>query len=305
MDQSNLLEHEREIIEGIVKPYYDEPHRYYHNWSHIKRMLSVARFEPLTNSQYLAVLFHDIVYVPGCPNNEENSVVVMKTLLKTHPTLVEMVACGRITQATIDVASRVILNTKPEAGVVVNVGSDQPPYTDDVEYSAALVRDLDWAIFAENVATVQAADDNIRKEFATVPDYKWTIARSEFLSNIRPNPFKVLTQLNEITNRNIPELQQRYDLTKRRIGAFVVSAEVLDDFPDIVAGAFEFAGFVVDESVTDVITNARVFVGSSHMFDADERPGQLPVYTFSVTVDEHNTPTFAVERNGGQYIDCP
>lgn len=56
---------------------YAAPDRYYHNAGHIGRMLDRIKYETLnevdTENLVLAVLFHDIIYVPGSTENEDLS----------------------------------------------------------------------------------------------------------------------------------------------------------------------------------------------------------------------------------------
>lgn len=63
-----LLDPELAVSGLALRAYacYQEPHRRYHDASHVLEMLEAAQaWYPLTLSQQLAVLFHDAVYVPG------------------------------------------------------------------------------------------------------------------------------------------------------------------------------------------------------------------------------------------------
>ncbi len=79
-DQIKLIE-----LTELVRTYYDEPHRKYHNMNHINSMLrsaqKIVEEEQLTIfpwELFLSILFHDIQYVPGSKTNEEMSVNVFK-----------------------------------------------------------------------------------------------------------------------------------------------------------------------------------------------------------------------------------
>jgi predicted metal-dependent HD superfamily phosphohydrolase len=73
---------------NFVRQYYNQPHRYFHDWSHIEEGFSLANelrlvtpdFE-LNIDQQLAWLFHDIVYIPKVSGNERNSVSLMNHIL--------------------------------------------------------------------------------------------------------------------------------------------------------------------------------------------------------------------------------
>lgn len=54
---------------------YNEPHRFYHNMSHIEAIVnSAVNKNILSNELFLAIIFHDIIYNPKANDNEEKSV---------------------------------------------------------------------------------------------------------------------------------------------------------------------------------------------------------------------------------------
>lgn len=60
---------------SLVKPFYDEPHRIFHNWDHIAYGLNIFKtLDTGTTEQVIAWLFHDIVYDPTRKDNESQSV---------------------------------------------------------------------------------------------------------------------------------------------------------------------------------------------------------------------------------------
>lgn len=59
---------------NIFAEHYNEPHRYYHNWSHIDDLLIKAYTRNiLSDNLMLAIVFHDIIYNPKSLTNEEDS----------------------------------------------------------------------------------------------------------------------------------------------------------------------------------------------------------------------------------------
>lgn len=65
----------------LIQPYL-QPHRKYHNLTHIAYMLSKAQEYRWTYDEMIyAILGHDIVYIIGSSNNEEESVEYLKTVL--------------------------------------------------------------------------------------------------------------------------------------------------------------------------------------------------------------------------------
>jgi predicted metal-dependent HD superfamily phosphohydrolase len=70
----------------IIKHYYKAPGRYYHNWDHIQEMLNLGYFifgDDWGRKQVAATLFHDAVYTPGSPDNEEASAQLWLTWSKS------------------------------------------------------------------------------------------------------------------------------------------------------------------------------------------------------------------------------
>lgn len=72
-----------DTVINIVKPYYDQPHRFYHTIQHVERMFMDARMLDwkLTCQEILAIGYHDIIWVAG---DDEASVGLSAKLLKQH-----------------------------------------------------------------------------------------------------------------------------------------------------------------------------------------------------------------------------
>lgn len=135
---------------NLVKPYYEEPHRHYHNMDHINFMLDNSYVE-LTKQQHLAILFHDIVYIPNNHNNEELSVKLMRNLIPDEDTFE---------------ASLIIMNTV-----------DHIPTSDN----SKLVSDLDMLSIGLDYERFENDTNNIRKEFSHLSDKEWRRGRCDFL----------------------------------------------------------------------------------------------------------------------------
>lgn len=65
---------------------YNEPFRFYHNWSHIESMLKLAHVKniPLTDELFLAIVFHDIIYNPKLNDNEERSAELLYSYIENN-----------------------------------------------------------------------------------------------------------------------------------------------------------------------------------------------------------------------------
>lgn len=70
---------------SIVKPYYDEPHRIFHNWDHIAYGLDIfKKLDTGTTEQVIAWLFHDIIYDPTKRDNEALSGQFARNMIKKN-----------------------------------------------------------------------------------------------------------------------------------------------------------------------------------------------------------------------------
>jgi len=70
---------------SLVKPYYNEKHRVFHDWQHIQSGLDM--FDKLnsgTTEQKIAWLFHDIIYIPTQKDNEEKSALFAIDMIKSN-----------------------------------------------------------------------------------------------------------------------------------------------------------------------------------------------------------------------------
>jgi len=80
-----LLAH-RTLVDA-ARLYYAQPHRGYHDASHLDELIALARQHTpdLDEAEQLALLFHDAVYLPGAPrgDNERRSAALMTATLAT------------------------------------------------------------------------------------------------------------------------------------------------------------------------------------------------------------------------------
>lgn len=154
-------------FERIVKPHYNQPQRMYHTIEHIQAMVNMAHDMgiELTSTQLMAIWFHDIVYIPGSPHNEQMSTLLMETLFKQNLGLID-IAFPRV---DLDVVSQIILDTKTHI----------PSNTE-----SRIVLDLDMAILAAPPAEYKKYVENIRVEFIRYSDEDFNKGRSQFLTEL-------------------------------------------------------------------------------------------------------------------------
>lgn len=145
---------------NFVKPYYNQPHRFYHNFSHIEKMLDYAVGYPVDNSEAVSytILFHDIVYEIDKQDNEEQSCEVYRQYYAAdeyhdlpHP----------------DVVCPLIMATKNPFG----------SYTGD----AKLIVDADLSVFSSSISDLLKYESGIFKEYQKVPIWLYRGKRIEFL----------------------------------------------------------------------------------------------------------------------------
>jgi len=90
-------------IYNYIKPFYEAQYRHFHNMVHLNTGLKVISDLnlSLTNEQYIAWLFHDIIYFPGYDKNEDMSAQYMVDFCKTHNLKIN-----------VDLAHQIIMDTK-------------------------------------------------------------------------------------------------------------------------------------------------------------------------------------------------
>ena len=142
------------VLEEMVQAY-GEPHRHYHTLDHIAALMTqldrhgadVADRDALA----LAILFHDVVYDPTRPDNEEASAAWATARLE---------GLG-FPEALRAKAARYILATR----------HDRPPDTADAgDADLELLLDLDLSVLAASPDAYRAYAGAVRREYAFVPD---------------------------------------------------------------------------------------------------------------------------------------
>jgi predicted metal-dependent HD superfamily phosphohydrolase len=169
------------IITEEAKHYYDEPHRAYHNWDHIFRMLLrwhtnkkvMSKIPQLSMVQMMAILFHDISYVPGSKTNEEDSFLIFEIFKRRFKYSFFKLGIGTKEVITIH---NIIMSTK----------SPHVPLCKEAE----LVVDLDMLGFSFSRPHYEENNRLIEKEFSFLPKESWRLGRLGFLQSMaKRKPF--------------------------------------------------------------------------------------------------------------------
>ena len=141
-----------------------EPQRHYHDWSHIEALLAHARSvgdrlgDPAAVTY--AILFHDAVYDPKAKDNERQSATL---LLREAPPLAA---------SSLELAHAMILATE---------GHQLPDLAGDQRSDIALFLDMDLAILGASENRFDIYEDQIRREYAHVPDEAFRAGRRAVL----------------------------------------------------------------------------------------------------------------------------
>ena len=176
----------RERVFEDIEAAYRGPLRHYHNVHHIAECL--REFERVRASSRnpdavaAALLFHDVVYDPTRPDNEERSADVAAEYLRN---------VGR-PGPFVDEVRALILATRHST----------EPQTGD----ARLVADVDLSILGKPSEQFDAYERAIRLEYAHVPDAAFAAGRSRVLRGF----------LDRAAIYSTPHFRQRYEQPARR-----------------------------------------------------------------------------------------
>jgi predicted metal-dependent HD superfamily phosphohydrolase len=147
---------------------YDEPARAYHTAAHLQDCLTefdASRAAARRPDEVEAALwFHDAVYVPGHPENEERSAQLARTSLSGAATPRE----------TSERVSSLVLATRHQ--------------TIPRDPDAALLCDIDLSILGQPDAAFDRYQEQVRREYRWVPEPVYRKARSEILERFLRRP---------------------------------------------------------------------------------------------------------------------
>ena len=162
---------------------YAEPDRFYHTLDHalavIATVESLAPNAKNPNAVKLAAWLHDVVYDSKASDNEERSADYAKRL------------CEELG----------IPDGKQVAALILKTKTHDPG--EDVD--AQVLLDADLAILGANESDYQAYAENIRREYAWVPEPDYRKGRRQILEKFltRPRIYHFLSQLEQPARRNL------------------------------------------------------------------------------------------------------
>ena len=171
---------------------YSEEHRRYHNWTHISACLgeleAARSFAIHFIAVEMAVWFHDAVYVPGAPDNEELSARMARSAGQSM----------NLPSGTIREVETLILATR----YLTNHDTPEALWPQD----SALIRDVDLSILGKTWKEFGSYEEAIGLEYSSVPDRERRQRRIHILEGFLALP-KIYT---------VPPFQKRYEHQARQ-----------------------------------------------------------------------------------------
>lgn len=156
-------------IDPKVLKRYDEKHRFYHNIDHVLDLLNKAKEQNvLTDDLYLAIVFHDIIYSTNkflYRFNEFRSARLFKRLFK-----------NKLPESSVKRIYKAILSTRKHK--IVNT------------LSLRLIK-LDLTILYGPIDEFKTFEDNIRKEWEHIGNFKYHYNRLKILEGFNVDEDKI------------------------------------------------------------------------------------------------------------------
>ena len=182
-------------IDGCPEPVFYEareayrsPGRHYHTWDHVLDCVEKLRAIPTESSRavFLALVFHDAIYVPGRPDNEVLSANLAAGILAEHT---------RLPKEELDAIEKIILATRHHV--------PEPGSSHDLQVAL----DIDMSILGADRESYADYAAGVKREYvpAVTTEERFEAGRAAFLS-------KLLTSKAMFTT---PEGKQRWQAAAR------------------------------------------------------------------------------------------
>lgn len=159
---------------------YDEPQRHYHTWAHIEALLAHYRnwVHYLSRPQPVlwALYWHDAIYDPQAKDNEEKSAQ-----------LLEREAAGHLSPQGIAFAAGIIRATATHTLPDSLAGKDREDF--------ALFLDMDLSILGAAEDVYDRYEQDIRAEYAFVPEEAYRTGRGAILKGFLSRPRLYFTDI--------------------------------------------------------------------------------------------------------------
>ena len=143
-----------------------EPQRFYHDWSHVEALLGhFRRIEELVHDRegvLHAILFHDAIYDPRAKDNERRS-------------------AGLLAEMAPPIGARSL--TLAAAAILATEGHTMPESGRDEASDIAHFLDMDLAILGASEERFDIYEEQVRREYAHVPDEAFRKGRAAVLES--------------------------------------------------------------------------------------------------------------------------
>ena len=162
-----------------IKERYSEPHRFYHNYTHIDYIFKTAEKEGVIIEEgdclWYAILYHDIIYDPTRKDNEGRSFHRFEYDLNSLYNLKQHFPENHIYWKR-DIVKHMIYSTTDHRFDVF--------ISEEYDYNCKTLIDLDLSILGDTWEVYQEYVANIRKEYAHATDEQWKEGRGKWLSDM-------------------------------------------------------------------------------------------------------------------------
>ena len=161
----NASETEAKAIWSGLSALYQEPHRHYHNLTHIAA--SLAELDATgkgTHELEGAIWFHDVIYDPARSDNEAASAVWFESITAAWLALERRSTIARLIAAT----------------------DFRMPRSEDAD--EALMVDIDLAILSADWPAYDVYRRAVRREYAHVPDEAFRAGRAKVMASFLKQP---------------------------------------------------------------------------------------------------------------------
>jgi phosphopantetheine adenylyltransferase/predicted metal-dependent HD superfamily phosphohydrolase len=170
-----------------------EPWRHYHNLRHVFELIAAAREHYEDGSApielWMAIWFHDCVYIPRSATNEEDSVQVFE----------EFAQHAEVPSQTYENVRKAILYSKSHLKSLNEIG---------VEEWIKVFLELDLSILASEDDRYSQYKAQIRSEYSHFDDTRFRAGRKEFLEGISQFRFKYLRNKDDLNDRITKNVSQ-------------------------------------------------------------------------------------------------
>lgn len=158
-------------LQGELMNAWAEPHRHYHDQRHLRECLALwARWREQSaraGEVAVALWFHDAIYDPQGGSNELNSAAwVARSLIRAG-----------LASETAQRVHELVMATQHDAPAALSTGAD-----------ARLLVDIDLSILGSPPGRFERYDQDVRKEYAWVPGFRYRDQRAQVLQGFLDRP---------------------------------------------------------------------------------------------------------------------